>query len=60
VSPYYVTNDPMVTDCPRWAVVKEDGELVACHGTKADAISQMVAVSLAEKIPVGGEWETRS
>jgi HK97 family phage prohead protease len=56
--PYYVTDE---ADCPSWAVVKEDGEVVACHDTKESAVDQMVAISLAEDIEPGGErsLETR-
>lgn len=57
--PYYISNDPRF-GCPAWAVVKDDGETVACHSSKSDAISQMVAISLAEKVAVGGEWEKRN
>jgi hypothetical protein len=57
--PYYITNDSSVSGCPAWAVVKSDGEAVACHSDKKDAIAQMVAISIAEKLPVGGEWEKR-
>lgn len=56
--PYYISNDPQF-NCPKWAVIKEDGEVVACHSDKADAIAQMVAISISEKIAVGGEWEKR-
>lgn len=58
--PYYISNDEAVTGCPRWGVVKDDGETVACHGTKEDAIAQMVAISISEKIAVGGDWEKRA
>lgn len=54
--PYYISDQ---TDCPAWAVVKEDGEVVACHETEADAIDQMVAISVAEDIEPGGKWEER-
>lgn len=54
--PYYISDQ---TDCPAWAVVKEDGEVVACHETEADAIDQMVAISVAEEIEPGGKWEER-
>ena len=51
--PYYITkNHP---DCKSgWAVVKSDYEPIACHKTKAKAITQMVAVSRAEGIEPGG------
>ena len=38
-----------------WNTVKDDGEVLGKHKTKAQAIAQMVAVSLAEGIAVGGE-----
>jgi HK97 family phage prohead protease len=38
-----------------WNTVKDDGTVLGEHVNKQDAIDQMVAVSLAEKIPVGGE-----
>ena len=38
-----------------WNTVKDDGTVLGKHKTKKQAIDQMVAVSLAEKIPVGGE-----
>jgi len=51
--PYFVTQDS--PDCSGWAVVKDDGEVMGCHGTKGDAVDQMVAISLAEDIEPGGE-----
>ena len=51
--PYFVTDS--ADDCSGWATVKDDGEVIGCHATKADAIAQMVAVSLAEGIEPGGE-----
>lgn len=38
-----------------WNTVKDDGAILGKHKTKAQAIAQMVAVSLAEKLPPGGE-----
>jgi len=38
-----------------WNTVKEDGTVLGSHPDKKKAIAQMVALSLAEKIPVGGE-----
>mgnify|MGYP003344885697 FL=1 len=38
-----------------WNTVKSDGTVLGKHKTKKQAIDQMVAVSLAEKIPPGGE-----
>ena len=51
--PYYITDKS--ADCPSWAVVKEDGELLACHDTKESAIDQAIAVSLAEETEFVGE-----
>jgi len=50
--PYYISDQ---TDCPEWAVVKEDGVVITCQPTKQDAIDQMVALSIAEEIEPGGE-----
>jgi HK97 family phage prohead protease len=50
--PYFISDQ---TDCPDWAVVKEDDSVVACHDSKDDAIAQMVALSLAEDLEPGGE-----
>ena len=52
--PYFITDEH--EDCTFWAVVKEDGELVACHDTKKSAQDQMVAISLAEGITPGGTY----
>jgi HK97 family phage prohead protease len=38
-----------------WVTVKDDGEVLGSHATKQEAIDQMVAISLSEGIPVGGE-----
>lgn len=52
--PYYITDKS--ADCPSaWAVVKEDGELIACHDTKESAIDQAIAISLAEETEFVGE-----
>ena len=51
--PYYITDKS--ADCPSWAVVKEDGELLACHDSKESAIDQAIAVSLAEETEFVGE-----
>jgi uncharacterized protein len=50
--PYFISNN---TDCPDWAVVKEDNSVVSCQDSKESAIAQMVALSLAENIEPGGE-----
>jgi HK97 family phage prohead protease len=51
--PYFITDS--AEGCSGWATIKDDGEVIGCHTTKQDAIDQMVAVSLAEDIEVGGE-----
>ena len=56
--PYYITDRH--PECANWSVVKEDGELVACHDTKDDAVENMVAVSIAEDIDPAGEYEGQS
>lgn len=38
-----------------WDTVKDDGTVLGKHKTKKQAIAQMVAVSLAEGVAVGGE-----
>ena len=53
--PYFITDQH--PDCPDWAVVKEDGELLACHSSKDSAVEQMVAVSIAEDMDPGGTYE---
>jgi HK97 family phage prohead protease len=52
--PYYITDQ--ADSCPAWALVKQDGEVVACHETESDAIDQMIAISLAEGIEPGGTY----
>ena len=52
--PYFITDEH--PDCTAWAVVKEDGELLACHPDEQSAIDQMVAVSLAEEMEPGGTY----
>jgi HK97 family phage prohead protease len=51
--PYYITDKS--EQCSEWAVVKADGEVLACHDTKKSAIDQAIAVSLAEDTKFGGE-----
>jgi HK97 family phage prohead protease len=53
--PYFISE---TTDCPGWAVVKEDNSVVSCQESKDDAIAQMVALSLAENLEPGGELES--
>jgi len=50
--PYFITDN---SECPEWAVIKDDGEVIACHDSKQSAIDQMVALSIAEDIEPGGE-----
>jgi uncharacterized protein len=50
--PYFISQN---TDCPDWAVVKEDNSVVSCQDSKQSAIDQMVALSLAEELEPGGE-----
>jgi HK97 family phage prohead protease len=50
--PYYISDQ---TECPDWAVIKDDGEVIACHDTKESAIDQAVAISIAEDEPFEGE-----
>lgn len=51
--PYFITDKAQ--GCSGWATVKEDGEVMGCHTTKAAAVKQMVAISLAEDMEPGGE-----
>lgn len=51
--PYFITDKAQ--GCAGWATVKEDGEVMGCHTTKKAAVSQMVAISLAEGIEPAGE-----
>lgn len=51
--PYYITDK--AEQCSAWAVIKADGEVLACHDSKESAIDQAIAVSLAEDTEFGGE-----
>jgi HK97 family phage prohead protease len=51
--PYYIKQG--VVGCAGWATIKDDGDIIGCHQSKADAVAQMVAVSLEEGIEPGGE-----
>lgn len=58
--PYYISDKQ--SDCSGWATIKiTDGkpETLGCHKTKADAIDQMVALSLDEGIEPAGEYGKR-
>jgi len=48
--PYFIEQVPT-----GWNTVKDDGEVLGKHKSKAEAIAQMLAVSLAEGIAPGGE-----
>jgi len=59
--PYYISDKQ--SDCSGWATIKiEDGQpkTLGCHASKADAIDQMVALSLAEDIEPAGEYQANS
>jgi HK97 family phage prohead protease len=51
--PYYITDKS--ESCPAWSVIKDGGEVLACHDTKESAIAQAIAVSLAEDTEFVGE-----
>jgi HK97 family phage prohead protease len=53
--PYFITDKH--PDCNNWAVVKEGGDLIACHDTKESAVDQMVVISLQEELEPGGTYE---
>jgi HK97 family phage prohead protease len=55
--PYFISEN---TECFDWAVIKEDGEIIACHSTKESAIAQMVALSIEEGIEPGGEMRAQT
>ena len=55
--PYFV--DDSAAGCNGFATVKEDGEVIGCHTTKEAAIAQMVAVSIAEDLEPGGDYNER-
>jgi len=51
--PYYIKHG--AKGCAGWATTKADGIVITCHKTKGDAISHMVALSIATKENPGGE-----
>ena len=54
--PYFISDQQ--DDCDGWATVKDDGSgpvTIGCHTAKQDAVDHMVAASLAEDMPPGGE-----
>jgi len=48
--PYFISKSAQ-----GWDTVKADGTVIGKHPDKKKAIAQMVALSIAEKMPVGGE-----
>ena len=60
--PYFISDKQ--ADCSGWATVKQESDgsytTMACHGTKQEAIDQMVAISISEDMEPGGEVNTRS
>jgi HK97 family phage prohead protease len=52
--PYFISDEH--PECGNWATVKGDGELVACHPNKQEAIDQMVVISLQEELEPGGTY----
>lgn len=59
--PYGISQNQ--SDCSGWAAVKREPDgsytTIGCHQTKQDAIAQMVAVSIADKIEPIGEVGSR-
>ena len=55
--PYFVTDS--AEGCDGFATVKEDGTVIGCHKNKKDAVDHMVAVSLAEDLQPGGDYDER-
>jgi uncharacterized protein len=51
--PYYITDES--PDCAGWATIKDDGEVMGCHTTKAAAIAQGVAIAQSEGSTFEGE-----
>jgi hypothetical protein len=55
--PYFITDD--AEGCAGWATVKDDGTVMGCHGSKAGAIAQAVAIAQAEGSTFEGERAVR-
>ena len=53
--PYFIWDES--PECSGWAVVKADGEQIACHSNKQEAIENMVALSVIEGIEPGGSYD---
>jgi uncharacterized protein len=51
--PYFITDDS--EGCDGWATVKDDGEVMGCHGSKQGAIDQALAIAQAEGSTFEGE-----
>jgi uncharacterized protein len=56
--PYLITDD--AEGCAGWATVKDDGTVMGCHGSKAGAIAQAVAIAQAEGSTFEGERALRA
>jgi uncharacterized protein len=56
--PYFITDD--AEGCAGWATVKDDGTVMGCHGSKAGAIAQAVAIAQAEGSTFEGERALRA
>ena len=55
--PYFITDE--ADGCEGWATVKDDGTVMGCHGSKAGAIAQAVAIAQAEGSTFEGERAVR-
>src|SRR6056297_3349397 len=51
--PYFISDD--AAGCDGWATVKDDGEVMGCHGSKQDAIDQALAIAQSEGSTYEGE-----
>jgi len=51
--PYYISDS--APGCDGWATVKEDGEVMGCHGSKQAAIDQALAIAQSEGSTFEGE-----
>lgn len=54
--PYFVTARGEHPDCSGYGVVKDDFELMGCHSSRQEAVDQMIAISLAEGVDIGGAY----
>lgn len=53
--PYYISKTQKACKSG-WAVISSDKKIHGCHATKAEAIRQMVAISIAQNMEPGGTW----